>query len=37
MLEGLPIRGGGKLDFDIEDPQGGTLKGELYLNKDYGS
>ena len=33
MLEGLPIRGGEEVRYDIADPRGGTLKGELYLNK----
>lgn len=33
MLEGLPIRGGEEIRFDIEDSNKNKLKGELYLNK----
>ena len=33
MMEGLPIRGGEEIRFDIEDSNKNKLKGELYLNK----
>ena len=32
-MEGLPIRGGEEIRYDIADPNKNTLKGELYLNK----
>jgi hypothetical protein len=33
IMEGLPIRGGEEIRFDIEDSNKNKLKGELYLNK----
>lgn len=33
MMEGLPIRGGEEIRFDIEDSNKNKLRGELYLNK----